>query len=144
MRKTTSPNYTTPEIQVRFARSIVRFSVIALLVLAVFLVGLAGSMRAGQFFPFLRAFTVSAAARDRKPPTAPSNLQVTGKTTSSVSLAWNPSTDNSGTFSYRIRRSGGFEIGATQTQTSLTWTSNLIAGRTYECNVYAIDSSGKK
>ena len=80
MGKTTGPNYTTREIQKRFARSIGRFSVTALLVLAVILVGLAGSMRTEQFFPFLRAFTVSAAARDRTPPTAPSNLRVTGKT----------------------------------------------------------------
>src|SRR5688572_6620163 len=101
-------------------------------------------MRTEQFFPFLRAFTVSAAARDRTPPTAPSNLQVMGKTTSSVSLAWNPSTDNSGNFSYRIRRSGGFEISAPQTQTSLTWTSNLSAGKTYEFIVYAIDAAGNK
>src|SRR5687767_9529799 len=116
MGKTTGPNYTTRESQKRFARSIGRFSVIALLVFGVIMVGLASSMRTEQFFPFLRAFTVSAAARDRTPPTAPSNLRVTGKTTSSVSLAWNPSTDNSGNFSYRIRRSGDLEISAPQTQ----------------------------
>ena len=144
MGKTTGPNYTTRESQKRFARSIGRFSVTALLVLAVILVCLAGSMRTEQFFHFLRAFTVSAASRDRTPPTAPSNLRVTGKTTSSVSLAWNPSTDNSGNFSYRIRRSGGLEISAPQTQTSLTWTSNLSAGKTYEFNVYAIDAAGNK
>jgi hypothetical protein len=36
--------------------------------------------------------------RDRQPPTAPSNLVVTGTTQDSVSLAWGPSTDNSGVF----------------------------------------------
>ena len=144
MGRTIGPNYTTREIQKRLAWSIVRFSVIALLVLAVIVLGLSGSMRTAQFFPFLRAFTVSAAGRDSTPPTAPSNLRVTGKTTSSVSLAWNPSTDNSGNFSYRIRRSGGFEIAAAQTQTSLTWTSNLIAGQTYSFFVYAIDAAGNK
>jgi chitinase len=115
--------------------------VIAFLVLAVILVGLAGSMRSEQFIPFLRAFTVSAAARDRTPPTAPSNLQVTGKTTSSVSLAWSPSTDNSGSFSYRIRNSGGYEIAVPQGYTSFTWTSNLNAGQTYSFHVYAIDAA---
>lgn len=144
MEKTTGPNYTTREIQKTFARSIGRFSGIALLVLAVILVCLAGSMRTEQFFPFLRAFTVSAAARDTKPPTAPSNLRVTGKTASSVSLAWNPSTDNSGNFSYRIRHSGGYEMAAPQTQTSLTWTSNVFAGQTYSFYVYAIDAAGNK
>jgi chitodextrinase len=142
MGKTIGPNYTTHEIQKRFARSIGRFSVIALLVLAVILAGLAGSMRTEQFFPFLSAFSVSAAARDRTPPAAPSNLRVTGKTTSSVSLAWNPSTDNSGSFSYRIRHSGGYEMAAPQAQTSLTWTSNLSAGQTYSFFIYAVDAAG--
>jgi chitinase len=99
-------------------------------------------MRPEQFIPFLRAFTVSAAARDRTPPTAPSNLQVTGKTTYSVSLAWNPSTDNSGSFSYRIRNGAGPEIAVPQGYTSFTWTSNLNAGQTYSFFVYAIDGAG--
>jgi chitinase len=144
MRKTIGPNDSTHEIHKGFARSIGQFSVIAFLVLAVVLVGLAGSMHTEQFFPFLGPFSVSAATRDRTPPTAPSNLQVTGKTTSSVSLAWSPSTDNSGNFSYRIRHSGGYEISAPGTQTSLTWTSNLSAGQTYGFFVYAIDAAGNK
>lgn len=144
MGRTISSNYTTREIQKRFARSIGRFSVITLLVLAVILVGLAGSLRSEQFFPFLREFTVSAAARDRTPPSAPANLRVTGKTTSSVSLAWNPSTDNSGSFSYKIRNSLGYEIAVPQGYTSFTWTSNLYAGQTYSFHVYAIDGAGNK
>ena len=40
--------------------------------------------------------TGSGATSDRKPPTTPTNLRVTGMSASSVSLAWNPSTDNSG------------------------------------------------
>jgi len=39
------------------------------------------------------------AARDLTPPTRPTNLRVTSITSYQVSLAWNPSTDNSGTFS---------------------------------------------
>jgi hypothetical protein len=42
------------------------------------------------------------AARDRTPPTTPRNLRVTGMTAYSVSLAWDPSTDNSGSFRYKI------------------------------------------
>jgi len=38
----------------------------------------------------------ASAARDRTPPTTPSNLRVTGMTAYSVSLAWDPSTDKSG------------------------------------------------
>ena len=36
------------------------------------------------------------------------------------------------------------EISAPQTQTSLTWTSNLTAGQTYSFYVYAIDAAGNK
>jgi hypothetical protein len=43
-----------------------------------------------------------AAAQDRKAPTAPTNLRVTGMTAHSVSLAWNPSTDKSGSLSYTV------------------------------------------
>ena len=144
MKKNIGPNYATRETQKKFARSIGRSPVLALLVLAVITVGLAGSMCAERFFPFLGALTVSAAAKDRTPPTAPSNLRVTAKTTSSVSLAWNPSTDDSGNFSYKIRNNGGQEISAPQTQTSLTWTSNLSAGQTYSFYVYAIDAARNK
>jgi hypothetical protein len=38
------------------------------------------------------------AAGDRKPPTKPANLRVTSLTPHRVTLAWDPSTDNSGTF----------------------------------------------
>jgi hypothetical protein len=39
------------------------------------------------------------AAQDRKPPTKPANLRVTSLTPHRVTLAWDPSTDNSGTLS---------------------------------------------
>ena len=44
----------------------------------------------------------ASAAGDRKPPTTPTNLRVTGMTAYSVSLAWTPSTDNSGSVTYTI------------------------------------------
>ena len=58
------------------------------------------------------------AARDRTPPTKPTNLRVTGTAPSSVSLAWNPSTDNSGLFSYRTTASNGYSMSAPQTATT--------------------------
>jgi chitinase len=86
----------------------------------------------------------SATSRDRTPPTAPTNLRITGRTSYSVSLAWSPSTDNSGKFSYRVRSSSGSEVTVPQTQTSLHWTANLEAGRTYSFYVYAVDAAGNK
>ena len=42
---------------------------------------------------FSNALTVSFAAGDNNPPTAPSNLRVVSNTASGVELAWDPSTD---------------------------------------------------
>lgn len=87
---------------------------------------------------------VSGAASDRKPPTAPTNLRVTGISASSVSLAWNPSTDNSGSFGYRVQRSGGLEIRVPQTETSFTWTGGIDPLTTYSFGVFAIDAAGNR
>jgi chitodextrinase len=86
----------------------------------------------------------AVAARDRTPPTKPSNLRVTALTAYSVALAWNPSTDNSGSFSYRIKASYGQEWTVSQNQTSFNWNFGLIPANTYAFYVYAVDGSGNK
>jgi hypothetical protein len=48
------------------------------------------------------ASTAGAARRDRTPPTTPTNLRITATTDTTISLAWNASTDNSGNFSDEI------------------------------------------
>ncbi|MGW6458266.1 glycosyl hydrolase family 18 protein, partial [Streptomyces sp. NPDC055078] len=45
-------------------------------------------------------------ASDPTPPSAPGNLRTTAKTASTVSLAWNASTDNVGVAAYDIHRNG--------------------------------------
>jgi chitodextrinase len=82
------------------------------------------------------------AARDRTPPTKPTNLHVTSVTSYHVSLAWNPSTDNSGTFSYRVVVSDGSTYTVPQTQT--TFTHFVAPLGTYSFYVYAVDGSGNK
>ncbi len=84
--------------------------------------------------------TPALAARDRKPPTKPTNLRVTSLTPHNVTLAWNPSTDNSGTFSYRVFVSFGFTDTVPQTQT--TYSIGLVPANTYSFYVYAVDGSG--
>ena len=73
-------------------------------------------------------------ARDRTKPTTPEALRVTGVTSTSVSLAWGPSSDNSGSFTYSVRESSGAARGVPQTQTAYTWTG-LTPGRTYRFTV---------
>jgi endoglucanase len=84
---------------------------------------------------------------DRRAPTKPLNLRSTGNTSYSVSLAWDPSTDNSGTFTYRVRDNWGREITLPGTQTSVTWRyphPPLNPGSTYSFLVYAKDAAGNK
>jgi len=82
------------------------------------------------------------AARDRTPPTTPTNLRVTGTTSYSVSLAWNPSTDNSGSFSYRICCAYSNSATVSQSVTSFTFTAGLEAGRSFTFRVWAVDAAG--
>lgn len=94
----------------------------------------------------LIAFTSAAASaqtlqlRDRLPPTAPTNLVVTGVTSHSVSLAWGLSTDNSGAFSYVICCAGA-TVTVGQNVTSYTL-SGLASGAAYTLRVYARDAAG--
>jgi Fibronectin type III domain len=80
------------------------------------------------------------AARDRTPPTKPTNLRVTSVTAHNITLAWNPSTDNSGTFSYQVWVSYGYTHTVPQTQT--TFSLGVVPNNTYSFYVYAVDGSG--
>jgi Fibronectin type III domain len=80
-----------------------------------------------------------AAARDRTPPTTPTNLQHTNLTQTSVTLAWNPSTDKSGTVTYSVYKDGQpFTVPQGQTTYTIDW---LSPGRTYSFYVTATDPS---
>jgi chitodextrinase len=83
---------------------------------------------------------LSAQGRDRTPPTAPTNLQASNVTETSVSLSWGPSTDNSGKFEYYISGHGP-QVKVPQTSTSHTMTG-LTPGTTYTFKVAARDFSG--
>jgi chitodextrinase len=84
--------------------------------------------------------TPALAAQDRKPPTKPANLRATSLTPHRVTLAWDPSTDNSGTFTYRVFVSWGSTTTLPQTQT--TYSVSLVPANTYSFYVYAVDGSG--
>jgi chitodextrinase len=76
---------------------------------------------------------------DRTPPTTPTNLRVVSLTHTSVTLAWNASTDNSGSFSYSVNKDGqSFTVPQTRTSYTIDW---LSAGHTYTFYVTAVDGS---
>ncbi|ANS76231.1 hypothetical protein AWM70_17945 [Paenibacillus yonginensis] len=76
---------------------------------------------------------------DTQAPSAPSNLRVTGTTSSSVSLSWNASTDNIGVTGYDVYRNGS--VVQTVTGTSVTVTG-LAAATAYTFKVTAKDAAG--
>lgn len=76
---------------------------------------------------------------DTTAPSAPANLHQTTATTSSVTIAWNPSSDNIGVTGYRVYV-GGIQR-ATAATASLTL-SSLSAGTSYSVAVSALDAAG--
>ena len=91
----------------------------------------------------------SAGKGDRSAPTAPANLTVTAVGTTTVSLKWQSSTDNSGKFSYKVRinnlNNSAYNSLATVSQTQTTYTAQYLAlNSNYTFSVYAIDDSGNK
>jgi Fibronectin type III domain len=101
----------------------------------------------GAILPVV-AFSASiagAARRDRTPPTTPTNLRITATTDATVTLAWNPSTDNSGNFSYRVTERGFNEWTFAVPQTKTTYTATrLWPEQTYTYVVYAVDAAGNR
>jgi len=108
---------------------------------------------AGAAFALVLALVVvgsvaAATAKDRKPPptsgdrtapTAPTNLRVTNLTQKSVTLAWNPSTDNSGSVTYSVYKDGqSFTVPDGQTTYTIDW---LSPGLSYSFYVRATDKS---
>lgn len=74
-----------------------------------------------------------------EPPTVPQNLTVTGKTATTVTLSWGPSTDLNALSGYYVYRDGVF-VGSTSASV-LTFTDKfLTTGRTYTYQVDAIDN----
>jgi glucose/arabinose dehydrogenase len=94
---------------------------------------------AGNVSPSSNSLTVTTApTADTEPPSAPGNLRSTGVTSSSVSLAWDASTDDVGVTGYDVY-SGGTAIvtGVTGTSTTIP---NLAADTSYTFTVKAKDA----
>jgi hypothetical protein len=77
------------------------------------------------------------------PLNGPKNLRVAVLTPHSVTLAWDAAV-NAGSFTYVIEASFGYRVGVPQTQTSYTWTRDMIPGRTYSFVMWAGDARGRE
>lgn len=80
---------------------------------------------------------------DTTPPSVPSNLRTTATTSSSLTLAWNASTDNVGVAGYELLRNG--QSIATLPSNQLSYTdSGLSASTSYSYQLRASDAAGNK
>ncbi|CAM4403433.1 glycoside hydrolase family 18 protein [Paenibacillus tarimensis] len=79
------------------------------------------------------------AGRDKKAPTAPASLQLTGVTDTTVSLSWRPSTDNVGVIGYWVYQ--GTALIATTKNTAFT-AAGLLPSKAYSFSVKAVDAAG--
>src|SRR6266545_1909729 len=86
--------------------------------------------------------TPAQAGRDRTPPTTPTNLRVTGMTSFTVSLAWNPSTDNSGNVTYTICCANTSSETFPGPASSRIYRAGLEAGRSFTLFIVARDAAG--
>ncbi len=92
--------------------------------------------------------SAAAPKADKLAPTTPTNLVVTAITENTASLRWNPSTDNSGKFSYRVKVNSLNNATSTlefvgQTQTTYT-VQYMVPFYSYSFAVYAVDGSGNR
>ncbi|HEX6443928.1 MAG TPA: fibronectin type III domain-containing protein [Streptosporangiales bacterium] len=91
----------------------------------------------------LLAAPSAAPGPKRGPLDGPKDLRVAAITPHSVTLAWDPAV-NSGSFTYVIEASFGYRVGVPQTETSYTWTRDMIPGRTYSFVMWAGDAKGRE
>jgi chitodextrinase len=88
-----------------------------------------------------RATSACAPGADTTPPTAPGSPAKTAGTTTSITVAWAASSDNTAVAGYGLYRSGVLQ--ATVTGTSYTFTP-LVCGTTYALGVDAYDAAGNR
>jgi chitinase len=88
-----------------------------------------------------KMFSGSTLPQDQTPPTVPANLRLTSKTSTSVSLSWDPSTDANGIAGYEVLLA---ESVKTTTSTTSVTITGLSSGTSYTFSVRAFDPAGNR
>lgn len=76
---------------------------------------------------------------DTQAPATVTGVTISGKTSSSISLAWNASTDNVGVTAYNVYMNGSLQTTTSSTSTTI---SGLTSSTTYSFYVVAKDAAG--
>jgi chitodextrinase len=87
------------------------------------------------------AYVATSACGDSNAPTAPSNLALTAKTQTSLSLGWTGSSDDVGIAGYRVLVGGVPRMSVTQTNATL---AGLECDKSYAIGVDAYDAAGNR
>ena len=95
-----------------------------------------------MFLALVATAALAAPSTDRKSPTTPRNLRVTGVTAYTVLLAWDPSTDNSGQVRYKICCANVSSQWVEGPASSAVYNSGLEPNRPFTLRIYAVDPSG--
>ena len=80
---------------------------------------------------------------DSAAPTTPTNLRITASSDTSISLAWDASTDNTTTWWYCVQKDGAGCFRVDPPKTTFTMTK-LMPDRTTTWTVYAVDAAGNR
>jgi hypothetical protein len=85
--------------------------------------------------------TSSTTTGDTSPPSVPTGLKTTASTQTSISVAWNASTDNVGVVGYSVYRGGTL---VTSTASTAATVGGLSCGTSYTIPVDAYDGAGNR
>ncbi|WP_194843437.1 S8 family serine peptidase [Paenibacillus sp. B01] len=91
------------------------------------------------FYSYTVNINATVTPPDVTPPSTPGNLFARNVTSSTVTLQWDASTDDSGVPGYNVYKNGVFERTSTA---AVAQVSNLSASTSYQFSVRAIDRSG--
>ncbi|MER5322327.1 fibronectin type III domain-containing protein [Streptosporangium roseum] len=96
----------------------------------------------GSNLDYAWAFGVFGPRPDETPPSVPGNLRLTGMTPTSVTVAWDASSDDRGVSGYGVYLNG-VQAGGDQSGRTKTF-SNLTSGVSYNIQVDAVDAAGNR
>ncbi len=94
---------------------------------------------AGNTSPPANMAVTTSPCPDSQPPTAPTNVTASTRTTTSIALTWAPATDNTGVAGYGIYNAGEL-VNTTTGTTGIV--SNLTCATNYTLAVDAFDATG--